>query len=282
MSDRFSIVRDIQATLKYHSLIGIDNYPGGETMKKFLAARAVSPVLEEIRQSTTEGMPPRSGAGSKRAQVSARAAQDAAVQTAARPHKQKAAVLEEIAAEVNDCSRCALSRKRVVAVPGLGTAQVRLAIVGDWLAVENPDNLVSNTLFGIEQDRMLTKMMSAIKLRPEEVFITNVIKCGIPASEQPKAEHARACFGYLRRQLAAIEPQVIFSMGVIATKSLLNRSESLSRLRGRLHSYQLGEGKQIPLIASYHPTFLLQNPEMKKATWVDLQMLARQLGITLP
>jgi len=277
MADDFSIVRDIQATLKYHSLIGIENYPGGENLKKFLTARIVSPALEEIRRPKTEGMPPRSGASRKSAQVSAPAAQ-----TAARSHEQKAVVLEEIAAEVNDCSRCGLSRQRVVAVPGQGTGQVRLAIVGDWLAVENPDNLVSNTLFGIEQDRMLGKMLSAIKLRPEEVFITNVIKCGIPAAEQPKAEHARACFSYLRRQLAAIEPEVIFSMGVIATKSLLNRSESLSRLRGRLHSYQLGEGKQIPLIASYHPTFLLQNPEMKKATWVDLQMLARQLGIKLP
>lgn len=277
MSDQFSIVRDIQAMLKYHGLLGIENYPGGENVRKFLSTRIVSPIQKEDSPLQPASRPqPHAGARQQRA-----VAPVPTLKVPSQTAKQKSALLEEIAAEVTSCTRCGLAQKRIVAVPGSGLAKVRIAIVGDWLAVENPENLVSNTLLGIEQDRMLGKMMDAIKIKPEEVFITNVIKCGISASEQPKAEHARACFPYLQRQLLTIEPEVIFSMGVIATKSLLNRSESLSRLRGRLHSYQIGEGKRIPLIATYHPTFLLQNPEMKRATWVDLQMLARQLGITL-
>lgn len=277
MSDQFSIIRDLQASLKYHSLLGIENYPVGENIEKFLSAKRVSlPLQHEIRVQTGSMPPPQARSGRKRAVEPAHP-----VAPTARSMEQKAALLEEIAAEVKGCSRCGLARKRIVPVPGIGQARVRIAIVGDWLAVENRDNLVSNTLFGIEQDRMLGKMMGAIRIKSQEVFITNVIKCGIETGEQPKAEHARKCFSYLQRQLMTIEPEVIFSMGVIATKSLLNRSESLSRLRGRLHSYQLGDGKRIPLIATYHPTFLLQNPEMKRATWVDLQMLARQLGITL-
>ncbi|WP_419175665.1 uracil-DNA glycosylase [Desulfosediminicola sp.] len=277
MSDHFSIVRDIQATLKYHSLLGIDNYPGGDDIQKFLNTRVVAPALvEKARLQPVVSKQARPGATETGTSSPA-----PSLRVDSRTAEQKGALLEEIAVEVKNCKRCGLAQKRIVAVPGSGKPKVRIAIVGDWLAVENPDNLVSNTLFGIEQDRMLAKMMGAITIKPEDVFITNVIKCGIARSEQPKAEHARACFGYLQRQLMAVEPEVIFSMGVIATKALLNRSESLSRLRGRLHSYQLGEGKRIPLIATYHPTYLLQNPEMKRATWVDLQMLARQLGINL-
>ncbi|WP_136795576.1 uracil-DNA glycosylase [Desulfosediminicola ganghwensis] len=277
MSDHFSIVRDIQATLKYHSLLGIENYPAGDDVRKFLNTRVVSPALaEEMRPQAVVSKPVRPGVTGIETPSPA-----PSLRVDNRTAEQKGALLEEIAVEVKNCKRCGLGEKRIVAVPGSGKPKVRIAIVGDWLAVENPDNLVSNTLFGIEQDRMLGKMMGAITIKPEDVFITNVIKCGIARSEQPKAEHARACFGYLQRQVMAVEPEVIFSMGVIATKALLNRSESLSRLRGRLHSYQLGEGKRIPLIATYHPTYLLQNPEMKRATWVDLQMLARQLGIDL-
>lgn len=273
MSDHAIFVRDIQAVLRYHGLLGIESYPGGENIEKFLRARLVTPVLEEIPKAQPASMqPPFPGPCSSR-------------QTSSPPvagtTEQKNAILEELAAEVQRCSRCGLSQQRIVPVAGSGQARVRVAIVGDWLRVENPNNLVSNTLFGIEQDRMLGKMMSAIKVKPQEAFITNVIKCGIGRSVQPQAEHVRACFSYLQRQLMALEPEVIFAMGVIAAKSLLNRSESLSRLRGRLHSYQLGEGKRIPLIATYHPAYLLQNPEMKRATWLDLQMLARQLGIKL-
>jgi DNA polymerase len=153
-----------------------------------------------------------------------------------------------------------------------------LLVVGDWLAVPEGLQPPTGCVFGIEQDRMLGKMIDAIKLPRTQVFVTNVIKCGIPASCQPKAEHVRACLPFLHRQIALLQPEMILAMGMIATKALLNRREPLSALRGQLHALVIRDDLKIPLIATYHPTFLLQNPEMKQATWLDLQLLGRQLG----
>lgn len=152
-----------------------------------------------------------------------------------------------------------------------------MLIVGDWLVAEPGRVVPKRTVFGVEQDRMLGKMLDAIKFPKDQVFASNVIKCGVPASCQPKAENVRACLSYLHRQIAVIQPEIVLSMGMIATRTLLDRRDPLSKLRGRLHNCKIGGEKTIPLIATYHPTFLLQNPEMKRATWYDLQLMAKQL-----
>ena len=124
---------------------------------------------------------------------------------------------------------------------------------------------------------MLQRMLAAINLSPDDAFISNVIKCGVDASVQPKAENIAACLSYLHRQIAAISPQVICAMGIVAARSILQISQPLSQLRGRFHNYRQGDIRTIPVMATYHPTFLLQNPEMKKATWEDLQAIAKEL-----
>ena len=127
---------------------------------------------------------------------------------------------------------------------------------------------------------MLQRMMTAIKLPWENVFVTNVIKCGVRSEEQPQAEHIDACSSYLLRQIRAVSPELICSMGVVATKSLLRLPQSLSQLRGRFHPFRVGDDCEIPLLPTYHPGYLLQNPEMKKATWHDLQLLEKRLAIS--
>ena len=271
-STSFDILRDIAALLSYHRSAGIDSYPSCEGLERLL-------------------LKPAPGTGSADSQRPAGLAKPAL-----RPQGRQLsepAVLEkgpvyvddrsssrvDLAQEVAVCRRCDLARERVVAVAGSGGGKVRLFVVGDWLAMAGP--MGSAMVFGPEQDRMLGRMLEAIHLPKEQVFVTNIIKCGIPQGTQPKAEHVRACYSYLQRQVAALRPELILAMGMLPARYMLKRQEPLSRLRGRLHSFdEPGLGK-IPLVATYHPTFLLQNSGMKSATWADLKLVARQLGLPL-
>ena len=124
---------------------------------------------------------------------------------------------------------------------------------------------------------MLARMLAAIHLAPGDVFITNILKCGLSESCQPLAAHIHCCLGYLKRQIAVIAPTVICSMGIIATRALLDLPHSLSQLRGRFHLYTTSDGSQIPLMPTYHPSYLLQAEEMKLKTWEDLQLIKMKL-----
>lgn len=184
--------------------------------------------------------------------------------------------LKEIAGEVMQCRSCALCRNRSTVVAGRGGgATIRLFIIGHWLPVFEGSGL--QAVFGLEEDQMLARMLTAINLPMEEAFITNVIKCGVGSDIQPQAEHIDACSSYLQRQISAASPQLICTMGMVATRTLLRQSQPLSKLRGRFHAYQAADGVEIPLLPTYHPGYLLQNPEMKNATWQDLQLLQKRL-----
>jgi DNA polymerase len=274
--EAFNILRDLKSILTYHSISGIDAYPSGKDLEAFLKYRLAEPVRSVVPQPAGLAAQPAIGRGVVHAErpVQVRAEKPAP------PVKAATTSLHDIVSEVDCCTRCNLAERRVVPVAGRGGERVRLLVIGDWFAVPQGKQMPSGCIFGVEQDRMLGKMVDAIKLPREQVFVTNVIKCGIPDSIQPKAEHVHACMAYLHRQIALLRPEVILSMGMIATRALLNRREPLSRLRGRLHICATKDERKVPLIATYHPTYLLQNPEMKKATWLDLQMLAKQLGTT--
>lgn len=268
-----TILRDLYGTIRYHRLSGIENYPATEEIQALLRSRSglassqkvmrqrASVVAEGAERVVRPVEPPiRPGESVKRIQMTA---------------------LHDISEEVAVCTACGLSAERVVPVPGSGAEKARLLIVGDWLSLAQGVQPPTACIFGVEQDRMLGKMLEAIHLPQNDVFVSNVIKCGIPGNCQPKAEHVHACLSFLQRQIVSIQPEVILSMGMIATRAILNRPEPLSRLRGQLHMWNGPNDRKIPIIATYHPTFLLQNPEMKKATWLDLQLLARQLGLSV-
>jgi len=191
--------------------------------------------------------------------------------------KNKERTFADINIEIADCKACDLHKHRISSVAGNGGAEGRLLIVGDWLSGDVDNHLEKDQIFGVEQDQMLDRMFSAINLLPAEVFITNVIKCAVPVSCNPAAEHVHCCMSFLHRQIAILVPEVICTMGMIAAKALLDKSQSLSQLRGTFHTYDTEDGLHIPVLATYHPTYLLQNPEMKKATWADLQLLAKKL-----
>lgn len=253
-----SFVASVKSLLRYHEVIDLKLYPRNDDVASFLGAAAETSGCSGCASAAPSPV----AQGASRVQESSRSSVKPA----------------EIAEEVAVCRACDLHSKRIYPVAGRGGDSARLLLVGDWLASDTAGNLEPGHLFGVQQDIMLSRMFDAINLSPGDVFVTNVIKCAIPATLQPQASHVESCVSYLRRQIVALMPEVICTMGMIAARAVLERRQPLSRLRGQFHNYEAGEDKKIPVIATYHPTYLLQNPEMKHAAWADLQLLAKRMG----
>lgn len=259
------LLTSVKKLLQYHQQIGIPGYRGNTILTDFLRkphpSKEVSP--EHVKKTLVLS-------GEKKKVV------QRPVETTV---EHVSVSVDDIRGDVQVCTACELRQNRVFPVAGKGGGKkIRLLVVGDWCRVNQTDP-ASDQIMGRDEDQMLLRMMQAIKLGPEHYFISNVIKCALQKEKQPKAEHATTCFSYLQRQIAALQPEMICSMGLISTKTLLKSSTPLSRLRGRFHTYETEQGKKIPVLATYHPNYLLQNPEMKQATWADLQFLARHMGL---
>lgn len=248
--DKIDFLKKLKSLLYYHKDIGLCDYPLSQEVESFCSRQKTVRFPPEFRQSSE---------GSKMV----------------KKESGKIVTLSEISLEVAGCKACDLNKQRIYPVAGRGKEGVRLLIVGDWLSV-GVNDLPGDQILGVEQDKMLSKMLAAIKILAEEVFITNVIKCALPESCHPAAVHVHSCMSFLRRQIAILAPEVICTMGMVAAKAVLDRPQSLSQLRGKLHTYETETGLRIPVVTTYHPTYLLQNPEMKNATWTDLQFLAKQ------
>ena len=187
-------------------------------------------------------------------------------------------VLDE--SSVQGCTKCGLSEGRTQTVFGQGSATARLVFVGEAPGFEEDRQ---GKAFVGRAGQLLTKMIVAMGLSREEVFICNVLKCRPPGNRDPHADEILACSSYLREQLSIIDPEVLVALGSPAAKTLLNTAQSIGKLRGRFHDYFLsgetGVGKSIPLMPTYHPAYLLRSPSEKSKTWEDLQMVMARLGL---
>jgi len=255
----------LESLLRYHEEIGLGPVALNDEIRSFLSTRPPVPV--QVLASLEVGVPKSSGRMST------------TESTPSSRSERFAFTLDDIGKDVESCSACNLHERRVYPVAGRGEKPVRLMVVGDWLAIAGDGPAAKGQLFGIQQDQMLFRMLTAMKLPVDEVFITNVIKCGLPEKTQPKAAHVQACVGYLKKQIQVLRPEYICTMGMVAARAVLERSLPLSRLRGKFHDYTLGPDAKIPVLTTYHPSYLLQNPEMKQATWADLQYLAQKMGL---
>ena len=133
---------------------------------------------------------------------------------------------------------------------------------------------------------LLTRMIGAMGLSREEVFICNIVKCRPPNNRDPQADEVVACSPYLYEQLRIIDPEVIVTLGAPAAKTLLETSDGIGRLRGQFHEFTLsfpdGTSKTIDLLPTYHPAYLLRSPQDKGKAWTDLQMVMKRMGLPLP
>ncbi len=181
--------------------------------------------------------------------------------------------LETIRRELGVCQRCALAGKRQHIVFGAGSAGARLVFVGEGPGSEEDRQGLP---FVGAAGQLLSKIIVAMKLSREEVYICNIIKCRPPANRNPAPAEIKACFPFLERQLAVIQPEFICALGSFAAQTLLNTSAPISRLRGSFHDYH-----GIKVLPTYHPAYLLRNPAKKRAVWEDMQLLMQAMGISI-
>jgi len=177
--------------------------------------------------------------------------------------------LDEIREDLGDCQRCGLARSRTNLVFGVGNPNAQLVLVGE--APGRDEDLKGEPFVG-EAGRLLDKILLAMGMQREDVYICNVLKCRPPNNRDPLPEEVTTCEPFLIRQIAAIQPQVIVALGRFAVQSLLKTRVPISRLRGEWQSYQ-----GIPLMPTYHPAYLLRNPVGKRDVWEDMKEVLRLL-----
>ena len=181
----------------------------------------------------------------------------------------EAATLQDVAALIASCTKCRLCEQRAHTVPGEGASDARLVVVG-----EGPGRTEDQTgrPFVGRAGELLTKILEAIKLSREQVFICNIVKCWPPDNRTPQYDEVAACIPYLWQQLELLKPKVILAMGSTAAQSLLDAKGSLGSLRNHIHRF-----RGVPVVVTYHPAALLRNPHWKKPTWDDVRIARRLL-----
>ncbi len=173
--------------------------------------------------------------------------------------------LADIRADLGECVRCKLSAGRTHIVFGQGDPAARLLFVGEGPGHE--EDLAGEPFVGAA-GQLLNKIIEAIRLRREDVYVANVVKCRPPGNRVPEVDEIAACSPFLRRQIAAVRPLFVCTLGSCAAQTLLRTRAPISRLRGRFHEV---DGMRV--LPTFHPAYLLRNPEHKRAVWEDMKLL---------
>jgi len=185
--------------------------------------------------------------------------------------------------EIKPCTKCVLSRTRTNTVFGEGNTDADLVFVGE---APGHDEDMSGSPFVGRAGKLLTKMITAMGLSRDDIFICNVIKCRPPNNRTPAVEEVSACWGYLVRQLQIIRPRVIVTLGNPSTKTLLNTTEGITRLRGTWQEMPNTDPSLagIAVMPTFHPSYVLRryNAETRGLVWSDLQSVMKLLGLKMP
>lgn len=182
--------------------------------------------------------------------------------------------MEGLREQVLACTACDLCKTRRQAVFGDGAFPARWMVIGE--APGEQEDRQGSPFVG-RAGQLLDSMLAAVDLqRGREVFIANVIKCRPPANRNPRPEEIAACSPYLMKQIELIKPEGILVLGRFAAHTLLQTEASIGNLRGRVHAWRDGSGRDIPLVVSYHPAYLLRSPHAKAAAWQDLRLAVAQ------
>lgn len=253
LNDLAEVARETRKLLGLHLELGLTHYPNREKLAHVFVTE-----------------PPPASAGAPVTVARGKVQKAGAVSGVSRESSAKQ--LEKITQHLISCTRCDAASGAVIS--GQGSPAPRLFVVGDGYEGGGDE---SGLLWGMEEDALFWKMMAAIGLDRESVYVTNCIKCPRKKPDVSPAGPGHACFSYLEQELLAIQPEVICVLGEVAAGLLLKKSAPLVRLRGRFHRYRYPHGGEAKIMATYHPRFLLQHPEMKPAVWLDLQAVQRKL-----
>ena len=173
--------------------------------------------------------------------------------------------LTELRDEIGDCTRCGLHASRTHLVFGTGDPQAQLMFIGE--APGEQEDLQAQPFVG-RAGQLLTRIIKAMNLERENVYIANIIKCRPPSNRNPQPDEIATCEPFLRKQVEIVNPRVICALGTFAAQTLLKTDQKISRLRGRFHDYC-----GVPLMPTYHPAYLLRNPNDKRLVWGDMKLI---------
>jgi uracil-DNA glycosylase len=179
--------------------------------------------------------------------------------------------LEIISSDLGECTRCKLHKHRNKIVFGDGNPKADLIFIGEG---PGHDEDVQGLPFVGRAGKLLTQMIEAMGLKRSDVYICNVVKCRPPENRTPERDEISTCSPYLIRQIDAIRPKVIVCLGATAAQMLLNTNRGISGYRGEWLEY-----RGTRLLATYHPAYLLRNPNAKSEVWKDLQKVMQALGL---
>jgi len=291
-SEREQLEQKLEERLRYYRDIGIEPFfrwratreGGARDSKSAAAGRANPDNASPIRTTTQPGAATGrtySAAGSRA--TSAAAENRAAGRTAGLPIVQGPSLFEaaeriegdtlvRIRADLGDCTRCKLCRSRTHIVFGDGYEKAELVFVGEG---PGHDEDVQGLPFVGRAGKLLTQMIEAMGLERRAVYICNVVKCRPPENRTPERAEVAACSPFLLRQILAIQPKVIVCLGSVAAQTLLGTNRSISQYRGEWLEFRGAR-----LIATYHPAYLLRNPNAKGEVWKDLRKVMVVLGLS--
>jgi len=179
----------------------------------------------------------------------------------------QATTLDALDKQICTCIKCPLGHTRTNFVFGVGSPTATLMLIGE---APGADEDAQGEPFVGRAGQLLNKILDAIHFKREEVYICNILKCRPPGNRKPAQEEVEQCLPYLRKQVELIKPKVILCLGLTAAENLLQTTESLSSLRGRVLEYA-----GTPLMVTYHPAALLRNPNWKRPTWEDVQAVRK-------
>jgi len=171
----------------------------------------------------------------------------------------------KLSLEVKECKACELYKTRTQTVFGSGSFKAGIMFVGE---APGADEDKQGLPFVGRAGKLLTKMIEAIGYSRDEVYIANVLKCRPPDNRPPKPDEKDACEHFLIEQIKMIKPSIICTLGAHSAQTLLKTDVTIGKLRGKFHDYH-----GVPLMPTYHPSFLLRSPQNKKSAWEDLKML---------
>jgi DNA polymerase len=258
-----TLVEEVRAYIEYQQSTGVEAFPRAAPDADSTAALASTTPAPPPASSTAPAIPPGSATASTNAvPASGNLFVSAGVQ--------RAQTLEELRAEIGDCRRCKLCAGRTHLVFGVGDPHARLMFVGEG---PGRDEDLRGEPFVGRAGQLLTEIITkGMKLRREDVYIANVIKCRPPENRNPEPDEIAACQPFLLRQVEIVQPKVLVALGTFAAQTLLGLRVPISRLRGHWHNYH-----GIKLMPTLHPAYLLRNPSDKKLVWADIKMVLSEL-----
>ena len=190
-----------------------------------------------------------------------------------------AAALAALRTEIGDCVLCKLHTGRTNLVFGSGNANADLMFVGEGPGEE--EDRQGQPFVG-KAGQLLTRIIEAMGLKREKVYIANIVKCRPPRNRNPEPDEIASCSPFIQRQIEIIRPKILCALGGFASQTVLETSRKISQLRGRFHDLPFLTEAGIKVMPTFHPAYLLRNPQEKKRVWDDMKLIMEQLSLVSP